>query len=133
MSNYEEKFKGASIDFNYPTLEESAKHEDSILIEKDDEKNDDCMSLSVEEARWMAGKLLEFADKIDEVKKSVPDTFYFKIPSDRSDITFKCIKENDNLYIVYWNYDSKNVPYYLSEVKERLAKGTWKIIETEVM
>ena len=134
MSKHEEVFKGISIGCNYGTMEQSAEYEDSILIDKDDKYNDKvCMSLSVEEARWMAEKLVEFADKLDEIKSAVPDVFYFKIPNDRSDTTYKCVKKNDNLYIVYWNYDSQNVPYYLSEAKERLAKGIWKIIETEVM
>lgn len=134
MSKLEDRFRGVAIDYNYGTPEESAKYEDAILIEKNDTQNlDECISVSVEEARWMAEKLVEFADKLDEIKSVIPDVFYFKIPSDKSNITFKCIKKNDNLHIVYWNYDTQNVPYYLSEVKERLAKGTWRIIETEVM
>ena len=134
MSKHEEMFKGISIGCNYGTMEQSAKHEDSILIDKDDKYNDKvCMSATVEEARWMAKKLLEFADEIEEAKNAVPDNFYFETSGSRSGITFKCTKENDNLYMVYWNYDTKNVPYYSSEVKEKLAKGKWKIIETEVM
>lgn len=133
MSKYEEMFKGVEIDLNYGTLELCAKYKNAILIGKNDSENkEEYMSVSTEEARWMAEKLVEFANMVDEVKNALPDTFYFTIATDPSNSVRKCVKKNDNLHIVYWNYDTQNVPFYLSEVKERLAKGAWKIIETEV-
>lgn len=61
-----DEFESVDIGLNYGTTDTEEDEKDVILIGKNDNNDYTCIGITVEEARWLSKKLLEFADKFNK-------------------------------------------------------------------